>query len=65
VNFDILLDEPMTGNDYLVAKQFKVTGIPSKFIIDKNGKIRSTLVGFSGNDVELVNELKAMVEKLK
>ena len=65
VNFDILLDEPTTGIDYLVAKQFKVNGIPSKFIIDKNGKIRSTLVGFSGNDVELVNELKAMVEKLK
>jgi peroxiredoxin len=65
VNFDILLDEPTTGIDYLVAKQFNVTGIPSKIVIDKNGKIRSTLVGFSGNDVELVNELKAMVEKLK
>ena len=36
-----------------------------KIIIDKNGKIRSTLVGNSGNDAQLVNELKAMVEKLK
>lgn len=64
VNFDILLDE-QKGYDFLVAKQFNVTGIPSKIIIDKNGKIRSTLVGYSGNDAELVNELKAMVEKLK
>ncbi len=64
VNFDILLDEP-TGLDYLVAKQFNVNSIPTKIIIDKNGKIRSTLVGFSGNDVELVNELKTIVEKLK
>jgi len=65
VNFDILLDEPMTGNDYLVAKQYNVNSIPTKIIIDKNGKIRSTLVGYGGNDVELVNELKAIVEKLK
>jgi len=64
VNFDILLDEP-TGLDYLVAKQFNVNSIPTKIIIDKNGKIRSTLVGSSGNDVELVNELKTIVEKLK
>lgn len=64
VNFDILLDEPMTGNDYLVAKQYNVNSIPTKIIIDKNGKIRSTLVGYSGNDVELVNELKSIVEKL-
>ena len=65
VNFDILLDEPMTGTDYLVAKQYNVNSIPTKIIIDKNGKIRSTLVGNSGNDAQLVNELKAMVEKLK
>ena len=65
VNFDILLDEPLTGTDYLVAKQYNVNSIPTKIIIDKNGKIRSTLVGNSGNDAQLVNELKAMVEKLK
>ncbi len=65
VNFDILLDEPMTGNDYLVAKKYNTNSIPTKIIIDKNGKIRSTLVGYGGNDVELVNELKAIVEKLK
>jgi peroxiredoxin len=63
VNFDILLDE-QKGYDFLVAKQFNVTGIPSKIIIDKNGKIRSTLGGYGGNDVELVNELKSIVEKL-
>jgi len=63
VNFDILLDE-QKGYDFLVAKKFDVTGIPSKIVIDKNGKIRSTLVGYSGNDVELVNELKSIVGKL-
>jgi thiol-disulfide isomerase/thioredoxin len=63
VNFNILLDE-LNGTDYLLGKLYGVTGIPTKIIIDKNGKIRSTLVGYSGNDVELVNELKAIVEKL-
>lgn len=63
VNFDILLDEN-TDTGYKVAKQYGVTGIPTKVIIDKNGKIRSTLVGFNNNEAELVNELKAIVEKL-
>jgi len=64
VNFNILLDE-QTGTDYTVASLYSVTNIPSKIIIDKKGKIYSTLVGFNGNDEELVKELKSIVETLK
>ena len=64
VNFNVLLDE-QTGNDYTVASLYSVTSIPSKIIIDKKGKIYSTLVGFNGNDEELVKELKSIVETLK
>jgi len=64
VNFNILLDE-QKGDKYLVRDLFKITGIPTKFVIDKNGKIRSTMVGYGGNDEELVNELKRIVEMLK
>jgi thiol-disulfide isomerase/thioredoxin len=64
VNFNILLDE-QTGTDYTVANLYSVTNIPSKIIIDKKGKIYSTLVGFNGNDEELVKELKSIVETLK
>jgi thioredoxin-related protein len=64
VNFNILLDE-QTGNDYNIASLYNVTSIPTKIIIDKKGKIYSTLVGFNGNDEELVKELKSIVETLR
>ncbi|QKJ32601.1 redoxin domain-containing protein [Mucilaginibacter mali] len=42
---------------------FKVPGIPSKFIIDGNGKIRFHLTGFtSGQDEANAAELAAMIE---
>jgi thiol-disulfide isomerase/thioredoxin len=45
-----------------MVEDFKVSGIPTKFIIDKNGKIRFKAVGFSGKDDELVDELTTMIE---
>lgn len=56
-SFDVLLD-----NDNKVVEQFKVDGIPTKFIIDKDGKIRFKSVGFSGSDEKLVDELTAMID---
>lgn len=55
--FDVWMDE----EDEVVAK-FKVDGIPTKFVVDKEGKIRFKTVGFSGNDDKMVKELTAMIE---
>ena len=55
--FHVLLDE----NDKVVA-DFKVNGIPTKFVIDKSGNIRFKSVGFGGNDDALVDEMGMMVE---
>ena len=55
--FHVLLDD----NDKVVA-DFKVNGIPTKFIIDKTGNIRFKSVGFGGNDDALVDEVSMMVE---
>ena len=55
--FHVLMDD----NDKVVA-DFKVQGIPTKFIIDKTGNIRFKSVGFSGNDDALVEEVSMMVE---
>ncbi len=55
--FYVLMD-----NDNKVVEDFKVDGIPTKFIIDKEGKIRFKAVGFSGNDDALVDELTTMIE---
>ena len=45
-----------------VVEQFKVNGIPTKFVIDKNGKIRFKAIGFDGSDDKLISELTAMIE---
>ncbi len=55
--FDVLMD-----NDNKVVEQFKVEGIPTKFVIDKNGIIRFKSVGFSGSDDKLIAELTAMID---
>lgn len=55
--FHVLLDE-----ENKVVAEFKVQGIPTKFVIDKRGNIRFRSVGFGGNDDALVNEVSVMVE---
>lgn len=55
--FDVLMD-----NDNKVVEQFKVDGIPTKFVLDKEGIIRFKSVGFSGSDDKLIEELTAMIE---
>ncbi len=54
--FHVLLDDK---NEVITA--YKVSGIPTKFIIDTNGKIRFKSVGYSGDPDKLVEELGLMI----
>lgn len=45
-----------------IVSDYKVSGIPTKFIIGPDQKIRFTAVGYGGNADELVEELKTMIE---
>jgi thiol-disulfide isomerase/thioredoxin len=58
-NFQVLMD-----NEDKVVEQFKVDGIPTKFVIDKNGNIQFKSVGFGGED-KLINELTSMIDLAK
>jgi thiol-disulfide isomerase/thioredoxin len=58
--FHVLLDL-----DNKVIEAYKVEGIPTKFIIDKNGKIRFQSIGFDGSLDKLVEELRAMIESVR
>jgi thiol-disulfide isomerase/thioredoxin len=58
--FNVLLDL-----DDSVVTAFGVTGIPTKYILDKNGKVRFKSVGWSGSAQSLVDELTTMVELVK
>lgn len=55
--FNVLMD---LQNE--VVSSFGVSGIPTKFVVDAEGKIRFKSVGFNGNDQELVDELSVMIE---
>lgn len=56
-SFHVLMD-----TDNKVVEQFKVDGIPTKFVIDKEGLIRFKAVGFDGSDDKLMSELTAMID---
>jgi thiol-disulfide isomerase/thioredoxin len=65
----------ITKNDYpfhvlldledKVVEAFKVRGIPTKFVIDKNGNIRFTKIGYEGNDDKMIKELDLMIAMVK
>lgn len=55
--FHVLLD---LNNE--VITQFKVEGIPTKFIIDAEQNIRFKSVGFSGNLDQMVKEIELMID---
>ena len=55
--FHVLMD-----NDDKIVAEYKVEGIPTKFVIDKKGMIRFKSIGFSGSDDKLIQELTAMIE---
>jgi len=57
--FQVLMDE-----ENKVIEMFKVSGIPTKFIIDGEGNIRFKSVGFPGTDEQLVEEMDMMISML-
>ncbi len=59
-SFAVLLDE----KDKTVA-DYKVEGIPTKFVVDKNGHVKYVSVGFGGDADKLVEELSTMIENAK
>ena len=58
--FHVLMD---TENN--VVGEYKVTGIPTKFIIDKEGNIRFRSVGFRGNTHKIVDEIEVMLSLIQ
>ncbi len=58
--FHVLVDD-----ENKVIEKYKVSGIPTKFIIDSEGNIRFKSVGFAGSDDKLVEELSTMISLIK
>lgn len=64
-NFNVLFDlkDPVSKKCEVVVS-YGAKGIPAKYIIDKEGNIRFKLVGFSGSDEQVVNEISEMIDIL-
>lgn len=62
-NFDVLMDikDPETKSNKVVT-DYKVQGIPSKFVIDPKGNIRFNLMGFEGGNEIAVEEISMMID---
>ncbi len=61
-NFEVLMDlRDKTTRTNPVVRSFNVTGIPTKFVIDRNGHIRFKIVGFSRDDPSAVERLTEMI----
>jgi peroxiredoxin len=58
--FHVLVD-----NKDEVIDAFQVDGVPTKFVIDKNGRIRFKSIGFMGRSDKLVDELETMVDLVR
>ncbi|PZP50645.1 MAG: hypothetical protein DI598_05105 [Pseudopedobacter saltans] len=63
LNFQVLLDQPDKGNNYLLASKLNFNSIPTKFIL-KNGKIKFKLTGFAGSDEAVLDEMDQVLEYL-
>jgi thiol-disulfide isomerase/thioredoxin len=63
LGFHVLMDmkQPETGVN-VVAKDFKVSSIPTKFIVDKKGVIRFRIQASSQSDDAIIEEMTAMIE---
>jgi hypothetical protein len=59
-SFNVLLDK-----DNKTVEDYNVSGIPTKFIINKNGNIQFTSIGFGGDGDELLEKISMMIDMAK
>ena len=63
--FEVLFDDAKNEQGKNLAAEFGVSGIPAKFIIDKEGKIRYALTGSSANIDYIKLEMTELIESAK
>ncbi|WP_443937389.1 TlpA family protein disulfide reductase [Pedobacter sp. MW01-1-1] len=69
--FQVLFDNKAEGEKTnaevftRICKEFTISGIPQKLIIDKNGKLRFISIGFKGSATGLADEISSLIELTK
>jgi|GEM_PF-240442 len=66
-SFHVLLDKvvDLEKRQYSMVSEYGVGGIPTKFVINPQGKVVFKAVGFDGNNEKLVTELSVYIELAK
>jgi len=62
--FQFAFDPAGRGANNIAAKLFNVNGIPTTYIIDKNGNVADSIVGYDEGDTRLEEALKKLGIKL-
>lgn len=63
--FQVLMDLKGADGVNKVVSSYKVSGIPTRFVIDKNGNIRFKFTGFTEGEDAGAEEVAAMIELAK
>ncbi|WP_455169375.1 redoxin domain-containing protein [Aegicerativicinus sediminis] len=65
--FNVLMDTPVEegSRSYEVIEDYKVKGIPTKFIVGPDGRIKFKAIGFMGSDEGIVHELDRMINLIR
>ncbi|MDN3596656.1 TlpA disulfide reductase family protein [Zunongwangia endophytica] len=62
-DFHVLMDEKVEdSNDFKVVDAYGVSGIPTKFVLGPDGRIKFKSVGYNGNPDKLAEEIAIMIE---
>jgi len=62
-DFHVLMDEKVEdSNDFKVVDSYGVSGIPTKFVVGPDGRIKFKSVGWNGNTDKLAEELAIMIQ---
>ncbi|MNE69244.1 Thiol-disulfide oxidoreductase ResA [compost metagenome] len=62
--FNVLYDQQGEKNQELIVKKYKVSSIPAKFVIDKNGFIRFKVNSSPTDKASVLNEMSAMIDMI-
>ena len=62
--FQFAFDPAGRGANSIATKQFNVSGIPTTYVIDKNGNVADSIVGYDDGDTRLEESLKKLGVKL-
>lgn len=66
-SFNVLMDTPVEegSNQYSVVSDYEVDGIPTKFVLGPDGRIKFKAVGYNGSTDALAKEIDLMIDLAK